>query len=139
MNDERHIPRWPFRGALSSSRSFPVTQLDFLYFSHEDFAIGVVGHIPILLVFAIGHDCDGFTGWAIQFWLVVCGRKPFALYVGLHPKVGEEKEEEDTVYPDQVDPHGDLEVTFLHEVVLADVNGDQDELRLQNRERICGY
>lgn len=62
---------------------------------------------------------------------MIYGREPVALYVGLHPKIGEEEEEEKAVHPDQVDPQGDLVVTLLHEIVLADVDGDQDKLRLK--------
>ena len=130
MNDEWHSQGGSIELPVFLLLISRVIKLDFLYFAQEDFAVGVVERIPILQVFAIRHHGDRFTSWAIQFWLVVCDRKPFALYVGLHPKVGEEEEEEDTIHPDQVDPKGNLVVTSLHEVVLADVNGDQNKLRL---------
>lgn len=82
------------------------------------------------MVFTIGHDSDGFTGQPVLFGPVVYGGEPVALYVGLHPKVGEEEEEEEAVHPDQVYPYGHLIVTVLHEVVLADVDGDQNKLHL---------
>lgn len=108
-----------------------VTKLDFLHFSQEDFAIGAEVTIPIFCVFAIGHHSDMFTGWTIHFWLVFIDRQPFAPYVGLHPEVREENEEEDTVHPNKMDPQGNLVVAFFHEVVLADVNGDQNKLYLK--------
>lgn len=111
---------------LSISR---VNKLDFLYFAQEDFPVGVVVGIPVLMVFAIGHHGDGSADWAVLIGLVWAG-KSFALDVGLHPEVGEEEEEEDAVHPDQVNPQGDLIVTLFHEVVLTDVNGDQDKLCL---------
>ncbi len=79
--------------------------------------------VPILQVLPIGHHSDRFAGRAVQFRLAVCDREPLTLYVGLYPKIGEEEEEEDAVHPNEVDPKGNLEVTFLHEVVLADVDG----------------
>lgn len=94
--------------------------------------------ISIIQVFAIGHHSDVFTDWAVLFRAFI-RRKPFALYVGLHPEVGEEDEEQDAVHPDQVDPHRNLVVTFLHEVVLADVNGDHDELHLWNNSGSKDY
>lgn len=94
----------------------------------------VVG-VPVPQVFPIGHHGDGFAGWAIHFRPVRrCRRRrrrqPLALDVGLYPEVGEEEEEEDAVHPNEVDPNGKLVVTLFHEVVLADVKGDQNELRL---------
>lgn len=112
-----------------------VTKLDFFYFAQEDFAVGVVVCIPILQVFPVGHHSDRFTGWAVLFCPLLCGREPLASYVGLYPKVGEEEEEEDAVHPNEVDPKGNLVVTLFHEVVLADVNGDQNKLRLSNNRK----
>lgn len=87
--------------------------------------------MSVLQVFAVGHHVDGLAGRAVRLWLLGGrGRQPLALDVGLYPEVGEEQEEEDTVDPNEVDPHGHLVVTLVHEVVLADVNGDQDKLRL---------
>lgn len=106
-----------------------VPKLDFFYFAHEDFAIGVVVSIPVLNMLAICHHIDRFAGRAILFCPFLCGGKTFALNVGLHPEVGEEEEEEDAVHQDQADPQGVLIVTLFHKVVLADVNGDQNELR----------
>ena len=89
--------------------------------------------MPILPLFTISHHREGFTRQAVLFGPVSCNGKSVAIYVGLHPKVGEEKEEEHPIHPDEMDPHGDLIVTLFHEVVLADVNGDQDKLCLQNK------
>lgn len=107
-----------------------VTKLDFLYFAQEDFAIGVVVRIPVLHVIPVGHQSDRFAGRAVLLWLVLCGREPLALYVGLYPKVREEAEEEHAIHPNEVDPNGNLVVALFHEVVLADVNRDQNELCL---------
>lgn len=87
--------------------------------------------VPILAAFPVGHHSLGVTDGAILRCLVLNYGKPVALYVGLHPKVGKEEEEEDSINPDKVDPQGNLVVTILHEVVLADVNGHQNELYLQ--------
>lgn len=81
--------------------------------------------------FTIGHYRDVFTGRSVLLRLVICGREPVALYVGLHPKIGEEEEEEKAIHPDQVDPQGHLVVALLHEIILADVDGDQNKLRLK--------
>lgn len=86
--------------------------------------------MPVFMVFTVGHDGDVFTGEPVLFGLVVYGREPGALYVGLHPKVGEEEEKEEAVHPDQMYPYGHLIVTLLHEIVLADVDGDQNKLCL---------
>lgn len=95
----------------------------------------MVMHIPIFQAFAVGHHSDGLAGRAIVFGLVVCEREPVASDVGLHPEVGKEDEEEDAVHPDEVDPQGNLVVALLHEVILADVNGDENELDLWRREK----
>lgn len=79
---------------------FQSPRLDFLYFSNENFAVGVMVSVPVPDVFAIGHHFNGFTGWAVLYGFVVWDRKSFAFYVGLHPEVGEEEEEEDAVHPD---------------------------------------
>lgn len=89
--------------------------------------------MSILSVFTVDHHRVGFARQAILFRLVWHDGKSVAMYVGLHPKVGEQEEEERSIHPDKVDPHGDLIVTLFHEVVLADVNGNQDKLRLQNK------
>lgn len=105
--------------------------LDLFHFAHESLAVEVVVGMPVLHVFSIGHHGDGVAGRTVHLWLLGgCGRQPLALDVGLYPEVGEEEEEEDTVHPDKVDPKGNLVVTLFHEVVLADVDGDQDKLRL---------
>lgn len=108
-----------------------VKVLNLFYFAHVSLAVKEVVGVPILQVFSIGHHGGGFVGWTVHQRLVGgCGRQPLALDVGLYPEVGEEEEEEDTVHPNEVDPKGNLVVTLLHEVVLADVDGDQDKLRL---------
>lgn len=89
-----------------------------------------MGSIPILGVFPVGHHSVGVTDGAVLLRLVLHDGEPVALDVGLHPKVGEEEEEEDSVNPDEVNPQGNLVVALLHEVVLADMNGNQNELRL---------
>lgn len=86
--------------------------------------------VPVLQVLSIGHHADVLAGQAVLLGPLCHGREPLALDVGLYPKVGEEEEEEDAVYPNEVDPEGNLVVTLFHEVVLADVNGDYNKLRL---------
>lgn len=113
-----------------------VKMLDLFYFAHESLAVEVVVCMPVLQVFTIGHHGAGFAGWTVHLRLLGgCGRQPLALDVSLYPEVGEEEEEEDTVHPNEVDPNGNLVVTLFHEVVLADVNGDQDKLCLQKNRR----
>lgn len=111
-----------------------LTELDFFHFAQQDFAIGMVVCIPVLYVHAIGHHADVLAGWAVLLDLFRRGREPLALDVGLYPKVGEEEEEEDTIDPNEVDPEGNLIVTLFHEVVLADVNGDYNKLRLKQEQ-----
>lgn len=86
--------------------------------------------MSVLQVFPIGHHCDMFTDRTVLFRHLCRGREPLGLDVGLYPKVGEEEEKEDTIDPNEVDPKGNLVVTLFHEVVLADVNGDQNKLSL---------
>lgn len=114
----------------SSCFSSRVPRLDFLHFAQRDFTIRVMVHPPILQVFAIGHYSHVFTGWAILVSLFRCYRKPVTPDVGLYPKVGEEDEEENAIHPDNMDPQGNLVITLFHEVVLADVDRDQNKLRL---------
>lgn len=108
-------------------------ELNFLYFSHNSFSISVTVPVPVLQVFPIGCHSDRLIDRAVLFWLGVWGREPLSLYVGLNPEVGEEEEEEHAIHPNEVDPEGNLVVALLHEVVLGDVNGHQNKLRLQNR------
>lgn len=108
----------------------PLTELDFFHFAQQHFAVGVVVCIPVFQVLPIGHHADVHASWAVLLGPLRHGWEPLALDVGLYPKVGEEEEEEDAVYPNEVDPEGNLVVTLLHEVVLADVNGDYNKLRL---------
>lgn len=87
--------------------------------------------IAILHLFAVGHHGNVANGNAVgmtisnaillELRLLGCCRQPFTLYVGLNPEVGEEYEEEGSVHPDEVNEHGHLKVTLLHEVVLRDV------------------
>lgn len=105
-------------------------KLYFLHFPNDASTIGVMGSIPILGVLPVGHHSVGVTDGAVLLRLVLHDGEPVALDVGLHPKVGEEEEEEDSVNPDEVNPQGNLVVALLHEVVLADMNGNQNELRL---------
>lgn len=91
--------------------------------------------VPILHVLPVGHHADVLAGRAVLPGPLPRGGEPLALDVGLYPKVGEEEEEEDAVHPDEVDPEGNLVVALFHEVVLADVNGDENELRLKEQER----
>lgn len=93
MNDE-------FNGVNSNWQSvclshFPgrVTELDFLDFAHEDFAVGAVVTVAILKVLSVGHHSEWFAGWAVLFRLFGREGKSVAFYVGLHPKVGEQEKE----------------------------------------------
>lgn len=88
--------------------------------------------MPICMGFAIHHNVS--VGGAVLVRLVVCNWKTVALYVSLHPEVGEEEEEEDPVHPDQMDPQWHLIVALLHEVILANVNRDQNKLGLESKE-----
>lgn len=60
--------------------------------------------------------------------------QPFALGVGLVPKVGEEDEEDGPINPDEVDEDGELVLAAGHEVILGDVDGDNHELCLGARQ-----
>lgn len=51
------------------------------------------------------------------------------------PEIGEEHKEDGAVHPDKVDDDWVLVVTAGHEVVLGDVQRDQDELDLGQRQR----
>lgn len=99
-------------------------ELNFFHFTQHLFAVSMVVCVPVLHVLPIGHHADVLAGQAVLPGSLPCGREPFALDVGLYPKVGEEEEEEDAVHPNEVNPEGNLVVTLFHEVVLADVNGD---------------
>lgn len=47
-----------------SPSHFPgrVTELDFLDFAHEDFAVGAVVTVAILKVLSVGHHSERFAG-----------------------------------------------------------------------------
>lgn len=107
------------------------SQLNFLHFPHDYVTIFIWVSMTVCMVFAI--HCNVSIGGAILVWLIVCNRKPVALNVSLHPEVGEEEEEEDAIHPDQMDPEWHLVVALLHEIILADVNGDQNKLGLENK------
>lgn len=109
-----------------------LTELDFFHLAQHNFTVGMEVCVPVLHVLPIGHH----AGRAVLLGLLRQGREPLALDVGLYPKVGEEEKEEDTVYPNEVDPEGNLVVTLFHEVVLADVNGDYNKLRLKEEESV---
>lgn len=114
--------------AFPAVSSFPESESDLLHFTLE--AVGVEVCVPVLQVFPIVQHCGLLPSGGALFRPVCRGREPLALYVGLYPEVGEEEEEEDAIYPDEVDEKGDLVVALLHEVILADVDGDDDKLRL---------
>lgn len=60
--------------------------------------------------------------------------QPFALGVGLVPKVGEEDEEDGPINPDKVNEDGELVLAGGHEVILGDVDGDNHKLCLGARQ-----
>ncbi|KAI1236746.1 hypothetical protein IHE44_0014999, partial [Lamprotornis superbus] len=60
--------------------------------------------------------------------------QPFALGVGLVPKVGEEDEEDGPINPDKVNEDGELVLAVGHEVILGDVDGDNHKLCLGARQ-----
>lgn len=61
-------------------------------------------------------------------------RQPFALGVGLVPKVGEQDEEDGPINPDEVDEDGELVLAAGHEIILGDVDGDNHKLCLKERQ-----
>lgn len=69
------------------------SELDFLDFAHENFAVGAVVTVAILKVLSVGHHSERFAGWAVLFRLFGREGKSVAFYVGLHPKVGEQEKE----------------------------------------------
>ena len=83
----------------------------------------------VLAVLAVGVGVA-----TVQASLQVLLGQPLALNVCLDPEVGEEDEEEGAVYPDEVNDHGELVVTGVHEVVLCSVEGDQHKLDLWHRK-----
>lgn len=60
--------------------------------------------------------------------------QPFALGVGLVPKVGEEDEEDGPINPDKVNEDWELVLAVGHEVILGDVDGDNHKLCLGARQ-----
>lgn len=84
----------------------------------------------VLVVFAVGVD-----GCAILTLLNVLFGQPFTLHISLDPEVGEEHEEEGSVYPDEVEDHGELVVAAVHEVILGSMERYQDKLGLLGRNQ----
>lgn len=90
----------------------------------------VVDAVAVLVVFAVGVD-----SCAVLTLLNVLFRQPLTLHVSLDPEVGEEHEEEGSIHPDEVEDHGELVVTAVHEVILGGVEGYQNKLDLLGRIR----
>lgn len=91
-------------------------------------AVGASVVDAVLVVFAIGVDsCAVLTLFNVLFW------QPLTLHVSLDPEVGEEHEEEGSVHPDEVEDHGELVVTAVHEVILGSMERYQDKLDLLGR------
>lgn len=78
-----------------------------------------------VLLFSVGVDSG-----AVHALLNVLFWQPLTLHVSLDPEVGEEHEEEGAVHPDEVEDHGELVVTAVHEVILGSVERHQDKLGL---------
>lgn len=96
-------------------------------------AIGgsILDAVAILVALAIRvHRCC-----AIWTLLDVLFRQPLTLHISLDPEVGEENEEESAIHPDEVDDHGELVVTAVHEVILGSMKRYQDKLDLLGRNQ----
>lgn len=100
---------------------------------------------PEALRWAISRPCfsvglDLGDSWSSI--LLNCTGQPLSLSVRVIPEIGEEHEEDGAIHPDEVDNERVLVVAAGHEVVLADVQGDEDKLDLdrarQGSERVGG-
>lgn len=91
----------------------------------------VADSVALLVAFAVAvHGCAILALAIVHFW------QALALHVSLHPEVGEEHEEEGSVYPDKVDECGELVVAVVHEVILGCVKRHEHKLGLSEDNRI---
>lgn len=96
-----------------------------------------MGLIPAsLILFVIGVSIHNAVGVVRPRLSLQHFRQPLAFGVGVVPEIEKEEQENQPVQADDVDEDGELVGAVLHEEVLGDVAGHQNELDLgRDKER----